>query len=170
MSRPVGPELAEALGVVLQRSFRAGFYGPVSDELGGVVNSVTYPVLSAVDRIGPSSAAALGVEIGLDRSVVSRRACRLVGAGLLTRSEDPADARAVLLTLTAAGHKIVVLTRSRLADMMDARVAGWEANDQNTFAELLTRFAGLRTRTGPAHDPRPPERTTTADTTRGSAP
>jgi len=168
MNKPVGPQLAEALGVILQRSFRAGFFGPITDELGGVVDSATYPVLSAVDRIGPSSAAALGVEIGLDRSVVSRRASRLVGAGLLTGIRDPADARATLLTLTAAGHKIVAKTRNRLAAKMDARVADWDANDRNTFSELLARFAGLRTQGAPARDPSPPERTLTEDKTRGS--
>jgi DNA-binding MarR family transcriptional regulator len=125
-------------------------------------------VLSAVDRIGPSSAAALGVEIGLDRSVVSRRASRLVGAGLLTGIEDPADARATLLTLTAAGHQIVARTRNRLADMMDDRVADWEANDRDAFAQLLARFAGLRTQTGPVRDPSPPQRTTPAVRTPGS--
>jgi DNA-binding MarR family transcriptional regulator len=168
MNRPVGPEIAEALGVILQRSFRSRFYGPVTHELGGVVDSATYPVLSAVDRIGPSSAAALGVEIGLDRSVVSRRASRLVDAGLLTGIEDPEDARATLLTLTAPGHKIVAQTRNRLADMMDARVADWDANDQSTFAELLARFAGLHTRGAPACDPRPPQRTATENKILGS--
>jgi len=168
MNKPVGPQLAEALGVILQRSFRAGFFGPITDELGGVVDSATYPVLSAVDRIGPTSAAALGVEIGLDRSVVSRRASRLVGAGLLTGIRDPADARATLLTLTAAGHKIVAKTRNRLAAKMDVRVADWDANDRNTFSELLARFAGLRTQGAPARDPGPPERTLTEGNARGS--
>ena len=167
MNRPVGLEIAEALGVILKRSFRAGFYDPVTDELGGVVDSATFPVLSAVDRIGPSSAAALGVEIGLDRSVVSRRASRLVGAGLLTGVEDPTDARATLLTLTAAGHKIVAKTRNRLAAKMDARVADWDANDRNTFSELLARFAGLRTQGAPARDPSPPELTLTEGKARG---
>jgi DNA-binding MarR family transcriptional regulator len=168
MNKPVGPQIAEALGVILQRGFRAGFYGPVTDELGGVVDRATYPVLSAVDRIGPSSAAVLGVEIGLDRSVVSRRASRLVGAGLLTGIEDPADARATLLTLTAAGHKIVAQRRNRLAALMAARVADWDANDRSTFAELLARFAGLRTLGAPARDPSPPARTVTQSKTRGS--
>jgi DNA-binding MarR family transcriptional regulator len=165
MDRPVGP--AEALGVVLQRSFRAGF-GPVTDELRGVVDSATYPVLSSVDRIGPRSAAALGVEMGLDRSVVSQRASRLAGAGLLTGVEDPADACATFLTLTVAGHGIVARTRNRLADMMAARVADWAPRDQSTFAELVARFAGLRTQGAPARDPSPPERTVTAGKTRGS--
>jgi DNA-binding MarR family transcriptional regulator len=167
MNKPVGPQLAEALGVILQRSFRAGFFGPITDELGGVVDSATYPVLSAVDRIGPSSAAVLGVEIGLDRSVVSRRASRLVGAGLLTGIRDPADARATLLTLTAAGHKIVAQTRNRLAVKMDARVADWDANDRTTFAELLARFAGLRSQAAPARDPSPPQRSATENKTPG---
>ena len=169
MDRRVGPEIAQSLGVILQRSFRAGFYGPVTDELGGVVDSTTYPLLSAVDRIGPSSAAALGAEMGLDRSVVSRRASRLVGAGLLSGIEDPADARATLLSLTAAGQQVVVRTRGRLADLMDARVADWEPNEQKAFADLLARFAGLGDQEAPARAPSVRRRRHTESRARGTA-
>jgi DNA-binding MarR family transcriptional regulator len=168
MDNRVGPRIAQSLGVILQRSFRAGFYDPVTDEVGGVVDSATYPVLSAVDRIGPSSAAALGAELGLDRSVVSRRASCLVGAGLLSGIDDPADARATLLSLTVAGQQVVVRTQNRLAALMDARVADWEPNDQNTFAELLARFAGLGAPPAPARAPSMRRRRHTESGARGT--
>ena len=65
--------------------------------------SRTYPVISALARFGPLSAAQLSEETGIDRSVVSRRATRLEAAGLVERTPDPCDGRAVLLVLTEAG-------------------------------------------------------------------
>lgn len=105
------------------------------------------------DRIGPSGAAALGVEIGLGYSVVSSRVSRLVGAGLRSGVEDLADARATLLTLVATGHHVVVRTRDRPVVTMDARVADSETNDRSRFTESLVPFDGLRTQEDPARDP-----------------
>src|SRR5882757_6412611 len=71
-------EIAEALGVLLQRRFRSGLYATLTDGVHETVDAASYPVISGVARLGPISAAALGQQIGLDRSIVSRRCARLV--------------------------------------------------------------------------------------------
>jgi DNA-binding MarR family transcriptional regulator len=141
MNDPVGPRIAEALGMMLNRSFRAGLLRPVTEHLGDAVDASTYPVLRGIDQLGAISSASLGAEIGLDRSVVSRRAGRLAEAGLVTGGPDPTDARATLLSLTPEGRRVVDEMKRRLAILMEARLDAWTATDRDSFAELLSRFA-----------------------------
>ena len=133
--------VAEALGVVLRRDFRSGLYEYLTAGLHDAVDPSTYPLLSGLDRQGPASAAALGPQIGLDRSVVSRRAARLSAAGLLKSSADPADARASLLSLTPTGQKIVLSMRARLITAIEHHLIDWPAEDRLVFGRLITRFA-----------------------------
>jgi DNA-binding MarR family transcriptional regulator len=82
--------------------------------------------------------------VGLDRSVVSRRAARLVAGGLLRQEPDPADARAALLALTEAGEAVAAHMRQRRASAIDEHLGTWSVTDRRTFAALLERFAATR--------------------------
>ncbi|MFG1925246.1 MarR family winged helix-turn-helix transcriptional regulator [Cryptosporangium sp. NPDC048952] len=124
--------------------------------LHDAVDPAAYPVLSGIDRYGPSTAAALGHRIGLDRSIVSRRAARLTAAGLVSAAPDASDARAVILTLTEPGAAIVDVMRQRLASAIDERLADWDEADRDAFAALLHRFVAegpLRQPGGRVTDP-----------------
>ena len=109
-----------------------------------------YPVISGVERAGPISAAALSQQIGLDRSIVSRRAAALVAAGLLVTAPDPGDRRATLLSLTAAGRRVMAILRRRLVAALDSHLADWTARQRRDFAGLLAQFVEPGTLAGPA--------------------
>ena len=135
-----GERLADTFGELVRRESRSLVYGELTAGLHPAVDSSTYPVLSGLDRAGPRSAARLGQEIGLDRSVVSRHADRLQQAGLLRREPDPADRRASLLVLTPEGDRLVTHMRARLADHFNAYLATWPAEESEAFAQALSRF------------------------------
>ncbi|MEU9078333.1 MarR family winged helix-turn-helix transcriptional regulator [Kitasatospora sp. NPDC004745] len=135
-----GDEIADALGLLLRRSSRAGLYAHLTDGLGESVDELTYPVLSGLARTGPCSAADLGREVGLDRTTVTRRADRLERGGLLRRESDPADGRATLLALTDRGREAVQVARRRLAARIDDSLASWPQADARAFAHWLQRF------------------------------
>lgn len=134
-------QVADALGVILQRRFRAGLYDELVRGVHDALDVAAYPVISGVARAAPISATALGEEIGLDRSIVSRRAARLIVAGLLRSSPDPRDARASLLSLTSTGVEVVATLRLRLVAAIADRLASWSPADQRQLADLITRFA-----------------------------
>jgi DNA-binding MarR family transcriptional regulator len=136
-----GTDIAEALGLLLRRSTRARLYGRLTDGLHDALDESTYPVISGLARFGPLSAAHLAEEIGVDRSVVSRHASRLVVAGLLRREPDPSDHRAVLLTVTDSGDRAIQEMRRRLAETFDAYFATWPSDEARHFATDLRRFA-----------------------------
>lgn len=135
-----GERIAEDFGDIVRRESRAVVYGELTAGLGPALDEATYPVLSGLARGGPRSAARLGHDIGLDRSVVSRHADRLQGAGLLRREPDPADRRASLLVLTAEGERVVARMRARLAERFDAYLAHWPPAEAESFARALHRF------------------------------
>ncbi|MEU9989314.1 MarR family winged helix-turn-helix transcriptional regulator [Streptomyces sp. NPDC048045] len=141
MTNEVGQDIADALGILLRRGTRAQLHKRLTEGMGEAVDELTYPVLSALARTGPRSAADLAPDVGLDRSGVTRRASRLEAAGLVRREQDPADRRAHLLVLTEQGDRAVAELRTRLADHILASLSSWPPDEAETFARHLRRFA-----------------------------
>ncbi|MFJ4650439.1 MarR family winged helix-turn-helix transcriptional regulator [Nocardia sp. NPDC088792] len=140
MENEVGHEIADALGVLLRRTTRTQLYSALTEGLGESVDELTYPILSALARIGARSAADLAAEVGLDRSGVTRRATRLEEAGLIRRDPDPTDRRASLLVLTDEGNRTVAELRRRLAARITDSLGAWPAGEAAAFARYLQRF------------------------------
>jgi DNA-binding MarR family transcriptional regulator len=136
----LGAEIAEILGQLLRRGTRARLYARLTAGLDGALDEATYPVISGLARSGPRSAAQLAEDIGLDRSVVSRHATRLERAGLIERRPDPADRRAMRLSLTGRGDQAVREMRQRLAGTFDEYLAAWPPGEAARFAASLRRF------------------------------
>ncbi|GAA1106756.1 MarR family transcriptional regulator [Kitasatospora arboriphila] len=136
----MGQEIAESLGVLLRRTTRTQLHRRLTEGMGEALDETTYPVLSALARTGPRSAADLAPEVGIDRSGVTRRASRLEEAGLVRREPDPGDRRAQLLVLTEQGRQAVAELRTRLADRIADALAGWPPGEAEAFARHLHRF------------------------------
>ncbi|MEU6478128.1 MarR family transcriptional regulator [Streptomyces sp. NPDC047017] len=136
----VGHEIADALGVLLRRTTRAQLHKKLTEGMGEAVDELTYPVLSALARTGPRSAADLAPDAGVDRSGVTRRASRLEEAGLVRREMDPADRRAHLLILTERGRRAVAELRTRLAAHIMASLSSWPPGEAEAFARRLRSF------------------------------
>ena len=83
--------------------------------------------------------------LGIDPSRASRQVARAVARDLVRRRAEQADARKVVLEVTAKGAglqaKGSALTRGRIA----AALAGWPAAERARFARQFTRFASAMT-------------------------
>jgi DNA-binding MarR family transcriptional regulator len=98
-------------------------------------------LLGHVERLAPVRATDLADHVALDLSTISRHLRGLEDAGLLTRSPDPDDRRASLLSVTDEGRAFVEeAVRARTA-MLAAATTDWPASDVSTLSELLTRLA-----------------------------
>lgn len=151
-AEPPATRIAGALGALLLRGNRARLYDRLVAGVPGV-DETTYPVLSGVARLGPVTTTRLAEQIGLDRSVTTRHAGRLRGAGLLARTGDPADGRAALLTLTDAGRAAVATMRSTLTDALTEAMADWRPEDAEALAEHLQRLLSRLLSDRPPEDP-----------------
>lgn len=134
-----GDRVAAQLGRLLLRSTRQHLYRRLTADVAGV-DATTYPVLSGIARLGPTTATRLAPAIGIDRSATTRYASKLEDSGLLARQQDPNDARAAQLTLTAAGAAAVSAMRAELAATASEILSQWEPAEAEAFAGALERF------------------------------
>ncbi|NNN21095.1 MAG: MarR family transcriptional regulator [Acidimicrobiales bacterium] len=99
-----------------------------------------YWAMVCIGEAGPMRLSDLSVQLGLDLSTVSRQIRDLANAGLVERTPDPIDGRAMLLNLTKEGEKlqnsIAKVRRSRMDEVLE----GWREEDMVELLGVLSRF------------------------------
>ncbi|MBL1065788.1 MarR family winged helix-turn-helix transcriptional regulator [Streptomyces sp. 7-21] len=111
--------------------------------LGPARNSMdraAYLLLSRLDQDGPTGVKALAAGMGIDSSTVTRQVAPLVDSGLVSRSADPDDGRAVVLSLSPRGSERLDEVRSSRRDLMSALTQDWTEEEMTTFCVLLARL------------------------------
>ncbi|SFP98865.1 MarR family transcriptional regulator [Actinomadura madurae] len=94
-----------ALGFLLASAHQAA-RGALGDELRPLgIETRHFAVLSALDRLGPTSQRRLGALLGLDKSAVVRIMDELERLGLAVRNRSAHDRRAYAIELTAEGRR-----------------------------------------------------------------
>ncbi len=105
------------------------------------------PVVGLLVDRGPQRVGEIAAALLTDPSTVSRKVAALVDAGLVERRVDPADGRAHLLAVTAAGEHHWTAGRRHRTELVASVLAGWPSDAREDLAELLGRFAdGLAAR------------------------
>ncbi len=94
-------------------------------------------MLTVLNDRGPSSVAALATELDVNRSTALRMVDRLVAAGTVSRADNPANGREVVVKPTRSGTALIkkVATRRRRALVKVLGAAGIEA-DRKTLKTL----------------------------------
>ncbi|MEV0279821.1 MarR family transcriptional regulator [Streptomyces sp. NPDC050610] len=91
---------------------------------------------------GPQRQAELIRTLALDASTVTRMVQRLEQAGLVTRTPDPADGRAMRVEATEAGHALRAEVERVRQELDEQTLAGLDADDRRELARLLARVEG----------------------------
>ncbi|MDP9241397.1 MAG: MarR family winged helix-turn-helix transcriptional regulator [Actinomycetota bacterium] len=99
-----------------------------------------YQLLAHIVESGEVRLTALAELACVDTSTVSRQVSHLEAQGLVARTTDTADRRAVLLRATDEGVDLLTRTRAARGRFIAAVVADWPAADCKDFGRLLTRF------------------------------
>lgn len=134
-----GDRVEAQLGQLLLRSNRSYLYDAVVDGLDGV-DATTYPVMSGLARIGPTTSTALAAAVGIDRSAVTRYLSRLEAIGYVRRGPHGEDGRATSVELSAAGREQTDVMHRRLSEIFDGILSTWSAADAEQFVAGLERF------------------------------
>ena len=125
--------------VLLFRSLK-GLHRAALAEAGVRLEMPATAVLVALEERDQQRASALAEALHLDLSSVSRQVAALEREGWVRRERDPADSRAALLDLTAAGRDVLRTVRAaRLAHLAE-RLPDWTAEELQHFADQLRRF------------------------------
>ena len=100
-------------------------------------------VLFTVARRGPIRLSDLAAEEGLNPTMLSRIVADFVGAGLVKRVSDPADARAALVTATAHGRRLCERMRSERTDSLNVALGALTESDRRALARALPVLEAL---------------------------
>jgi DNA-binding MarR family transcriptional regulator len=133
--------LESDLGWVLGRvvnGYAAAAAAAISDVPGGLRG---YQVLTAVADGCPGTQLELGRQLGIDRSVMTNVLDTIEAAKLIERHPDPADRRARLIGITAAGRRVRDAAGKKLAQVEHDVFGRLPAADRKRVRDALRELA-----------------------------
>lgn len=138
----VGVELvAGSLAMLTRQASLMRLHELVSNRAGLTLERSAYPLLNQILALqtGRLSDIAAGLKVAVP--TVSRQVRQLEELGLVARTQDPIDGRAVLLEVTDAGlaalQRMMEEWRRTVAEILEP----WPEKDREILGELLERFA-----------------------------
>jgi DNA-binding MarR family transcriptional regulator len=94
-------------------------------------------LLGTIDEQGPTRISDLAALDHCSQPTMTMQVRRLEDAGLVTRTTDPADARAVLIEITPAGIETLRQVRADRGGVIDPYIAGLDDDDRQTLAAAV---------------------------------
>ncbi len=110
-------------------------------EVEATLTLTQFRTLVVLSGSGGQRLATLADTLGVTPSTALRTVDRLLAAGLVTRAENPADRREVMLDLTADGAAIVADVTERRRRQLQHIVARMDARRRGALVAALTDFA-----------------------------
>ncbi len=99
-----------------------------------------YSLLVRLDDLGEARPSDLAAFFGIGKPTLSRQVQLLEGLGLIERTADPTDGRAVRLRLSPTGSEQLLAARAARRERLHARLQDWSEEDMNQLATLVARL------------------------------
>jgi DNA-binding MarR family transcriptional regulator len=112
---------------------------------GASIGRTGYWLLVLVSEQAPLRLSDLAGTVELDLSTISRQIRDLVASGLITRTPDPADGRAALLSLTDQGVAVLEAVSEFRRRILAEAIAEWTDEERNSLATGLLRLGASPT-------------------------
>ena len=138
----VGVELvAGSLAMLTRQASLMRLHDLVSNRGGLTLERSAYPLLNQILALqsGRLSDIAAGLRVAVP--TVSRQVRQLEDLGLVVRTPDPIDGRAILLEVTPAGLDALQRMRAEWQKTVAEILEPWPQKDREILGELLERFA-----------------------------
>ena len=133
-------ELDAAIGQLMAALRDSRTQARMQVAIGADIEPAQLFLLRAVALLGEARAGDLARSCRLDQSTISRHAKGLLDAGLVQRTPDADDRRAVRLTLTAAGKRAYKRYERERAKFLAEALRGWSAKEAASLAAVLNRL------------------------------
>lgn len=144
--------IERALGTLFRLSRNFRFQEAVHQRSGFTADRASYGLLARVGELQPVRLSDLAHVLGVDVSTTSRQVAALEQRGLLSRSADPVDGRAVRLDLTKAGQAYLEKLSQAWHEIVAEALVDWRPDEVADFAARIDRFvANLASSTQPPH-------------------
>lgn len=115
-----------------------------AQSVSAVEDTVTLPqlrVLVMVSSRGPLNLGGVAAGLGVHPSNATRAVDRLVGAGLLSRTDDPTDRRHLVLELTPEGEALVARVMDERRSAIGRILDRMPASRRRALVPVLRSFA-----------------------------
>lgn len=99
-----------------------------------------YRILSFLIHNNAQQQGVLAEHLELDKATISRMVKQLESMGLITRTADPSDGRAQLVSITPSALQSWKESGNTLRSRLHNRLAEWDEVDVRRFADLLHRM------------------------------
>ncbi len=131
-------QLEREVGVLMRRARRV--VGERAVMVHPDLTAQAYLMLSFLVGMGPTRASVIAETFELDKGAVSRNVHALVELGLVTKTADPEDGRALILTPTEASvRRMAEINALRLA-RLDEQLGGWSQDDLTEFVRAFAQY------------------------------
>jgi DNA-binding MarR family transcriptional regulator len=100
-----------------------------------------FPLLVAIERLGPIGVVDLAERIGRDYTTVSRQVARLEELGLVVRRPNPADGRVREAAITPKGKAMTDAVDAARDRLGRAIFRSWDPHDIAELVRLMRKFA-----------------------------
>jgi DNA-binding MarR family transcriptional regulator len=100
-------------------------------------------LLSVIEKHGPARMSDLAALDHCSPPTMTRQVRLLEDAGLVSRTTDSADARVVLIRITAKGHSVLAQVHADRGAAIDQRLARLDDADRQTLAEAVRIMRSL---------------------------
>lgn len=100
-------------------------------------------LLSTIEDQGPTRISDLAALDHCSQPTMTTQVRRLEDAGLVTRAEDPGDARAVLIAITDAGRRILSRVRADRSAAINPYLAHLDDAERTALADAIAVLRGL---------------------------
>ena len=112
-------------------------------ELGSQNAKLSPTDLWLVDRVsefGPARMSELATWQSVDRSTMTAQVGKLEKLGLVQRAPDPQDRRAIVVSVTASGHRLHEESRAAACAAFDSMLGDWTDRQRRQLSESLTHL------------------------------
>ncbi|MFL4473419.1 MarR family winged helix-turn-helix transcriptional regulator [Paeniglutamicibacter sp. MACA_103] len=99
-----------------------------------------FKVLTILSRSGARQQGCLAEEMEVDKAMMSRTIKQLEGLGLVHRSIDPSDGRALLVAMTDEARTRFDATLATARGVLHDRLAEWDPGEVRRFTDLLAKL------------------------------
>ena len=104
------------------------------------LSPVAYSMLMALNDSGPRRASDLVEIFSIDKGAVSRQVQALLELGLIERSPDAEDRRAMILAISEEGNRRLANIASTRRQEVAARLGEWGDDELSSFVRWLARY------------------------------
>lgn len=111
------------------------------EEAGITLDPALFPLLVAIEKLGPIGIVELADRLGRDYTTVSRQVSKLEQQGLVRRQEGSTDRRVREAALTAPGKTMTDAIDSARERIARGIFEKWEDQDLAQLVHLMQRFA-----------------------------